>query len=232
MTFAKRLTPRMAALFPVGCALLLGCAGTQKKPTPPPVTATETAPAATTAPADNGKPVDVMLRLDAISQTKGAFEMQPGDVLKSGDRLAVTVRVDQPAYVYVTVISSDGSFKRLFPKEGDQQVTPSEPLRIPKNPEKWIPLDENTGQENVFVYASKKPLPAEEQLNLLNADVEVVKAAAAKRPSKSKSSKAKDAPSHLTADNRGVILEDEEGGASSAVDANGVVKKRFVVRHK
>lgn len=231
MTFAKNLTAKMAALLPVGCALLLGCAGTQKKPPPPPpapVTAPEPTPVATTAP---DKPVDLMLRIDAISATKGAFELQPGDVLKSGDRLAVTVRVDQPAYVYVTVISSDGSSKRLFPKDGDQQVTPSEPLRIPKNPEKWIPLDSTTGQENVFVYAAKKPLGAEEQLTLLNADVETVKAAA-KRSSKPKASKGKDAPSHLTADSRGVILEDEEGSPPSTVDPSGVVKKRFIVRHK
>lgn len=231
MTFAKNLTAKMATLVPVGCALLLGCAGTQKKPPPPPpapVTAPEPTPVAATAP---DKPVDLTLRLDAISATKGAFELQPGDVLKSGDRLAVTVRVDQPAYVYVTVISSDGSSKRLFPKDGDQQVTPSEPLRIPKNPEKWIPLDSTTGQENVFVYAAKKPLGAEEQLTLLNADVETVKAAA-KRSSKPKASKGKDAPSHLTADSRGVILEDEEGNPSSTVDPSGVVKKRFIVRHK
>lgn len=231
MSFAKTLTAMRAALLPVGCALLLGCAGTQKKqapPPPPPVTAPEPTPVAATAP---DKPVEVTLRLDAKSESKGTFELQPGDVLKSGDRLAVTVRVDQPAYVYVTVISSDGSSKRLFPKEGDQQVNPSEPLRIPRNPEKWIPLDNNTGQENVLVYAAKKPLGAEEQLTLLNADVETVKATA-KRSSRSKAGKGKDAPSHLTADSRGVILEDEEGSPSSTVDPNGVVKKRFIVRHK
>ncbi|HRI50700.1 MAG TPA: DUF4384 domain-containing protein [Pseudomonadota bacterium] len=231
MTVTKTLTATMAALLPVGCALLLGCAGTPKKqvpPTPPPVTAPEPTPVAATVP---DKPLDVTLRLDGNSATKGAFELQPGDVLKSGDRMAVTVRVDQPAYVYVTVISADGSSRRLFPKEGDQQVTPSEPLRIPRNPDKWISLDNNTGQENVFVYAAKKPLPAEEQLTLLNADVETVKAAA-KRSSRPKASKGKDAPSHLTADSRGVILEDEEGSPSSTVDASGVVKKRFIVRHK
>ena len=68
-------------------------------------------------------------------------------------------------------------------------------------------------------------------LTLLNADVETVKAAA-KRSSRPKASKGKDAPSHLTADSRGVILEDEEGSPSSTVDASGVVKKRFIVRHK
>ena len=232
MTFARMQMKWTSSLLPLGCALLLACAGGQKKETPPPqpfVTPEPTPPPA----AEPAKPVDVTLRLDAISATKGAFEVQPSDVLKSGDRMAVSVRVDQPAYVYVTLISGDGSSQRLFPKNGDQQVTPSEPLRIPKNPEKWISLDKSTGQENVFVYAAKKPLGPEEQLNLLNADVAVVKASAAKRAAKAKGGSKKDAPSHLTADSRGVVLEDEDTGAAAAgPELNGVVKKRFVLQHK
>ena len=112
-------------------------------------------------------------------------------------------------------------------------MTPTEPLRIPKNPEKWISLDKSTGQENIFVYAAKKPLGPEEQLNLLNADVAVVKASAAKRAAKAKSGSKKNEPSHLTADSRGVVMEDEDTGTGAAgAEANGVVKKRFVVQHK
>lgn len=230
MSLAKIRDRSMSSLVLLGCALLLACAGAQKKqppPPPPPVATTpDPAPTSETA-AEKDKPVEVTLKMDAISATKGAFELQHGDQLKSGDRMAVTVRVDQAAYVYVTLISGDGSSRRLFPKDGDQQVTPSEPLRIPKNPEKWISLDKNAGTENVFVYAAKKPLSAEEQLNLLNADVEVAKASAKASKHKSK----KDAPSHLSADNRGVIVEGEEGGADGP-DKNGVVRKRFTVRHK
>ena len=232
MTFARMHMKWMSSLLPVGCAVLLACTGSQKKETPPaqPVI-TKADPKPVEAPTEPAKPVDVTLRLDAISAAKGAFEMKPGDVLKSGDRMAVSVRVDQPAYVYVTLISGDGSSQRLFPKSGDQQITPTEPLRIPKNPEKWIPLDKSAGQENVFVYAAKKPLGPEEQLNLLNADVEVVKAAAAKR--KAKSGGKKDAPSHLTAESRGVVLEDEDTGeVTTGGEVNGVVKKRFVLQHK
>lgn len=232
MTFARMPMKWKSSVLPLGCALLLACTGSQKKetPPPPPVVTPDPTPAAPTEPA---KPVDVALRLDAISAAKGAFEMQPGDVLKSGDRMAVSVRVDQAAYVYVTMISSDGTPQRLFPKTGDQQITPTEPLRIPKNPEKWITLDKSTGQENVFVYAAKKPLQIEEQLNLLNADVATVKASAAKRAAKAKAGK-KDAPTHLTADSRGVVLEDEDEGAApaAAAEVNGVVKKRFVVQHR
>ena len=63
MTKTLTLTAPMAALLPVGCALLLGCAGTPKKqvPTPPPVTAPEPTPVAATVP---DKPLDVTLRLD------------------------------------------------------------------------------------------------------------------------------------------------------------------------
>ena len=233
MTFARMQMKWMSGVLPLGCALLLACSGAQKKPPPPttpPVTTTPETPPVAANP-EPPKPVDVTLRLDAISAAKGAFEMKPGDVLKSGDRMAVSVRVDQPAYIYVTLISSDGSSQRLFPKSGDQQITPTEPLRIPKNPEKWIPLDKSTGQENIFVYAAKKPLGPEEQLNLLNADVETVKASA-KRAAKSKSGK-KDAPSHLTAESRGVVMDDAETGEGApSAEVNGVVKKRFVLHHK
>jgi hypothetical protein len=238
MSFAKVHWNWMTKLVPIGCALLLGCSGGQKKQDQQPVAQPAPAPAPAPTqppPVDNGKPIDVKLRLDAISASKGAFEMQPGDVLKSGDRMAINVLVDQPAYVYVTMISGDGTSQRLLPKSGDLQVTPTEPLRYPKNPEKWMTLDKNIGQENVFVYAAKRPLLPEEQLNMLNADVATVKAAAAKRASKPKSAaKPKDAPAHLTADSRGVTLDDDDdqGAAASSTEANGIIKKRFMLQHK
>ena len=117
MTFARMSMKWKSSLLPLGCALLLACAGGQKKDTPPPqpFVTPEPTPVAAATP-EPAKRVDVTLRLDAISAAKGAFEVQPSDVLKSGDRMAVSVRVDQPAYVYVTLISGDGSSQRLFPK--------------------------------------------------------------------------------------------------------------------
>jgi len=80
------------------------------------------------------------------------------------------------------------------------------------------------------VYAAKKPRQVDEPLNLLNGDVAAVKASAAKRAAKAKSgSKPKDAPSHLTADSRGVVLDDDDSGAGGS-GANGVVKKRFTLQ--
>ena len=80
------------------------------------------------------------------------------------------------------------------------------------------------------MYAAKKPRQVDEPLNLLNGDVAAVKASAAKRAAKAKSgSKPKDAPSHLTADSRGVVLDDDDSGAGGS-GANGVVKKRFTLQ--
>ena len=76
-----------------GCALW-ACATAPKQADPVPAAA----PAAAAAPvATPEKPVELTLRIDAISGSKGALSLQPGDSLRSGDQIAINVAVDQPA---------------------------------------------------------------------------------------------------------------------------------------
>lgn len=224
------------------CALLLGasfgCGGPQKPVEQPPVTQP---PVQQPLPTPD-KPPNVTLRLDGISSSKGAHELEPGEVLRSGDRMAVNVGVDQPSYVYVAVASATGSPQFIFPKSGDQQVDGAKPVRIPANPEKWIILDKQVGQEDVFVYASPKPIPSTELTNLVTADAAAAKKAAAKRaskaaptgPAKTKpaKTKAEDAGA-LSAGSRGVQIESDDSDEAPPTPGNpNIVVKRFSVIHK
>ncbi len=235
--------------------LLGGCAGAQKSgPTtnPAPVTSPPAAsPAATPAPE---KPVELSLRIDALSASRGALSLQPGDSLRSGDQIAISVSVDQPAYVYIAVGSSSEAPKLVFPKSGDHQVLPGQVLRIPSNAEKWIPLDFKVGQDDIFAYAAARPIPSSELLNLINADAEAAKKAFAKRAAKSaakpsakppaaKPSKpAKpgkpegspvDEPAGLSANSRGLSISDDDSEAEAAPPAPPhVAAKRFFLIHK
>ena len=226
--------------------LLLGCAGSQKPSTPPPTTVTE--PAVTTPTPAPEKPVELSLRIDAISGSKGAMSLQPGDSLRSGDQIAISVSVDQPAYVYIAVSSSTEAPKLIFPKSGDQLVSPGQALRIPGNAEKWIPLDFKVGQDDIFAYAAPRPIPNSELLNMINADAEAAKKAAAKRvskpASKPKTSKPKTGkppaaatsptePGGLSADSRGLSIGDDdvEVDAPPATPPH-ITAKRFFLIHK
>ena len=229
--------------------LLLGCAGSQK-PSPPPPT-TPTVDPATPPPAAPEKPVELSLRIDAISGTKGTLSLQPGDSLRSGDQIAISVTVDQPAYVYIAVASSSEPAKLVFPKSGDQQVQPGQVLRIPSNAEKWIPLDFKLGEDDIFAYAAVRPIPSSELLNLISADAEAAKKAFAKRAAKSASkpvakpaakpakagkpgpNPAADEPGGLSAGSRGLTISDEdtETEAAPAPPAH-ISAKRFFLIHK
>jgi hypothetical protein len=177
--------------------------------------------------------------MDAITAKEGNIELKPGGTLKSGDRMAITFSVDQPAYVYIAMAPATGSPTILYPKSGDELVKPGQSTRFPSNAEKWIKMDETTGVENFFVYASKTPLPSSDLINMVNADAAAAKKrAAASGHSGSKSSgKSKSGGGSapvLTADSRGVEVEGEEPETqpTSVAGSPGVVRKSFSVNHR
>lgn len=230
----------------------LGCGGSQKKADPPPTTTQSSAISATASTSSEPqKPVEVSLRIDALSAAKGALALQPGDTLRSGDQLAISVTVDQPAYVYVAVGSSAGAPQLVFPKTGDQQLSASTPLRIPANPEKWIPLDTTVGQDDVFVYASPQPIGRAELFNLMNSDAAAAKKASAKRlakaasapkaakpakPPKTKkpegSSATQEEPGGLSAGSRGLAVDGVDEDEAAPETPKHITAKRFFLIHK
>lgn len=235
------------------CGVLLGCAGTQKNsPAPSPAPAPTAATTSPSAAPVSDKPVELSLRIDALSASKGALSLQPGDSLRSGDQIAISVTVDQPAYVYIAVASSSEPPKLVFPKSGDQQLQPGQVLRLPSNAEKWIPLDFKVGEDDIFAYAAVRPIPNGELLNLISADAEAAKKSFSKRaarsaakpaakpaaakpakPSKPASSPAADEPGGLSAGSRGLsISEDDAETDTPPAPPAHITAKRFFLIHK
>lgn len=240
----KMTRPRLFSLLLESCALpacavalSLGCGGPQKNADPvperPPVTATPTAPVVE----DDGKPVKVDISMDGITADKGAHPLKPGETLKKGDRMAVNVRVDAPSYVYIGLGSADGTANLVYPKSGDKVSTPELPLRFPTKNDAWMVLDANTGQEDVFVYASKKPIPTSDLFNRFSADAAAARAEAKKREATKKpavTGKKSISPGGMTNDTRGLSVEDDEPEVQSVSSTvgGGITSARFSVKHR
>jgi hypothetical protein len=111
-----------------------------------------------------GKAVNVLMRVETIRKGETqAREVQPGDVMHSGDRFALNLKVDRPAYVYV-LYAYGGSKKpadQLFPETGHRQLQPGVEVRVP-GPSDWVVLDKDTGEENLFVIASRSKMALDE----------------------------------------------------------------------
>ena len=87
-------------------------------------------------------------------------EVKDGGILRSGDMFKVKFKLKNEAYVYVLSLDSLGNLAKLFPDRDGKVGTkfkPNEPHTIPVK-DKWLRLDDNTGQETVYLIASPKAI--------------------------------------------------------------------------
>ena len=94
---------------------------------------------------------------------QGKMQVLPeGKVLHAGDEYALYVKPIDLCYLYVFQIDGKGKTYRLFPSEtyktSENPVRPGERYWIP-NTEKNFFLDETSGKERIFVFASPKRIP-------------------------------------------------------------------------
>ena len=89
------------------------------------------------------------------SADNGQRSVEQGATLKSGDKIALSVSVSRPAYIYVLQFFPDGSAEVLFPAPGEERAI-SGTQRVPDTG--WFQLDDAVGEENVYVVASAEPL--------------------------------------------------------------------------
>src|SRR5439155_26659513 len=108
--------------------------------------------AAVEQPEDGG--LSVSLR---VLTRKGAVEraIADGEVLHSGDRIALSIRTSQQAYVYAVLFGPDGSANVLFPDGEYALASPRCQLRIPRGGTLY--LQSPAGMENLHVIASPRP---------------------------------------------------------------------------
>lgn len=120
--------------------VMLGCGS---KPPPAPVE-----PPVTTAPLE--------LTFQTFAEAEGGQRpVASGDTLHTGDRIALSVTVTRPAFIYVVQRFPDGKAGVLFPRPSEDRAI-SGTQRIPGTG--WFELDQVVGEEHVFVIASTGPL--------------------------------------------------------------------------
>jgi hypothetical protein len=132
----------------VGMCWLAGCAGSAIKAEPPAVGS------------------EVSLELHTASKSGPGWQsLTPGVSLPSGTDFAVRIAVDQPAFLYVGQRTAKTELALLYPTSALVRVEPSQPAQIPAAGQ-WFRLDENTGEEALYVLLSEKPqeLDAAKQL--------------------------------------------------------------------
>ena len=172
-----------------------------------------------TAPSDPaGRPINLALWVKAMPRRGEAFDASPSRALalRSGDRVAFDFTLSKSAYVYLGARSSDGSLALLFPRGAEQ---PQNPLPADIEHRAGIfKLDENVGQEDIFVYVSKKLLTREIVLDALRRDGNVVARQRGARSTPEDEGERETAPASPVA--RFQDLQD------------GMVRKHFVILHK
>ncbi|MBN1621684.1 MAG: DUF4384 domain-containing protein [Endomicrobiales bacterium] len=127
---------------------------------------------------------DVKISMDIFlyyQNEKGKMKMlDEGDVMQSGGGYALYIRPSDTCYLYVFQIDSLGESFRLFPNS--MYETEENPL-MPSS-DNWLPneidlfeLDETTGKEHIYVFASLEPIEefeGEKALSLTKSDIDRV----------------------------------------------------------
>jgi hypothetical protein len=97
------------------------------------------------------------------------YPLRDGMVLNSKDNYALYVKPDKPCYVYAYQVDSSQKAFKIFPNPKFAKV--SNPLPAIEN---WIPeggdflfLDENPGREEIYVFATRTPTAALEDLKTI-----------------------------------------------------------------
>lgn len=126
-----------------------------------PPTASSTPTAAATPTATATSQTSSAMTVSVLSETQRGGKTVPfasGESLKSKERFAISVWVDQPALLWVLYCSSDKKLSLVHPAKGAPVVAdPAKKTRVPRDGD-WFELDEHTGAETLYVIASRGTL--------------------------------------------------------------------------
>lgn len=90
-----------------------------------------------------------------------------GATIRAGDRIALTVTVPKPSFVYVLNLGSSGSLGRAFPVSSASDLPVSGTIRIPADPAKFLKIGGPPGLEKLMVFVSDEPDPELEKVAVL-----------------------------------------------------------------
>ncbi|WP_143066786.1 DUF4384 domain-containing protein [Sphingobium sp. YR768] len=134
--------------------------GKLREVTPDASVALETAPKV----AANASPES--LATLTLTNSDGAI-LPDGATVHTGDRIALTVSVPRPSYVYVLDLGTSGTVGRAFPVAGVSELPTSGTIRIPGDPTKWLKVGGPPGVEKLMIFVSDKPDPELERVSAL-----------------------------------------------------------------
>lgn len=109
---------------------------------------------------------NIIARMPSEIATRGTVpdyrqvEVQDGGVLRSGDMFRIKFELQEEAYVYLLALDSLGNLTKLFPGKDTGfpiKVKAHKTYIVPEE-DGWFRLDDNTGQEMLYLLASPEAL--------------------------------------------------------------------------
>jgi hypothetical protein len=104
------------------------------------------------------KPLGLRYALLKVGETGELSEVLPETVFHSGDKVKISLMANQPGYIYIIQQGSSGSWRPLFPAQGDPPETNRvEAGRIYQLPAgKSFQFNQQTGNERLFILLSRQ----------------------------------------------------------------------------
>ncbi len=90
------------------------------------------------------------------------FYVKPGSRLRTGDQFRVVIGVAQAAWVYILSQTGEGPVRSLFPNRGIATHNPLSASGLHELPDgsTWFTLKPPTGEEKIYLLASRRQLPS------------------------------------------------------------------------
>jgi len=110
--------------------------------------------------------LNIIARMPSEIQTRGEnpeyieVGIEEGGVLKSGDLFRISFQLQEEAYVYLLSLDSQGNLTKLYPEKDiglPVKLEPEKSYFFPTGDD-WLKLDDNTGQEKIYLLASPDPI--------------------------------------------------------------------------
>jgi hypothetical protein len=104
------------------------------------------------------QPLGLRYALLKVGENGELSEVLPETTFHSGDRLKISLMANQPGYIYIIQQGSSGSWRPLFPAQGDlPQSNRVEAGRIYQVPSgKSFQFNQQTGEERLFILLSRQ----------------------------------------------------------------------------
>jgi Domain of unknown function (DUF4384)/Putative zinc-finger len=110
--------------------------------------------------------LNIIARMPSEIQTRGTAPeyvevgIEDGGVLNSGDLFRINFQLQEEAYVYLLSLDSQGNLTKLYPDKDMELPAKFESKKLYSFPtgDEWLKLDENTGQEIIYLLASPDPI--------------------------------------------------------------------------